>query len=113
MQRGLPRDYTTNASVNTNLWKAESEQAPNDFIAQDFFGNVAQLDHTAGYINLPYHDPTVAMSSNPWFDPNSGMLDMPYDGSPNKPFSWLTWSNRPYASNLELLFVPASSPSRL
>lgn len=110
-QRGKPR--TPAGSVNTAIWKAESEQLTGTNVAVDYFGNVAKLDHTIGYINLPYQDPSAAMGTNPWFDPDPANLQSPYDGSPSKPFSWLTWSNRPFASNLELLFVPASSPSRL
>jgi hypothetical protein len=30
-----------------------------------------------------------------------------------RPFAWLTWNNRPYASAMELLMVPSSSPQRL
>lgn len=36
-----------------------------------------------------------------------------YFGDPQQPFPWLTWNNRPFANNMELLLVPASGPSRL
>ncbi len=36
-----------------------------------------------------------------------------YIGAPLTPFPWLTWNNRPYATPLELMMVPASSPARL
>ena len=35
-----------------------------------------------------------------------------YVGDPQRPFPWLTWNNRPYASPMELLLVPASQPAR-
>ncbi|HEX3659064.1 MAG TPA: hypothetical protein VHV55_24970 [Pirellulales bacterium] len=35
-----------------------------------------------------------------------------YVGDPARPFPWLTWNNRPYASAMELLLVPASQPAR-
>jgi hypothetical protein len=34
-------------------------------------------------------------------------------GSPKRPFNWLAWNNRPYASALELMNVPCSGPTRL
>ncbi len=35
-----------------------------------------------------------------------------YIGSPQQPFPWLTWNNRPYANAMELMLVPSSSPGR-
>jgi hypothetical protein len=41
-------------------------------------------------------------------------LDTPgYKGDPSRPFPWLTWNNRPYVSELELMLVPILSSSRL
>ncbi len=34
-------------------------------------------------------------------------------GSPMQPIPWLTWNNRPYVSQFELLMVPTSAPWRL
>lgn len=36
-----------------------------------------------------------------------------YLGAPWRPFPWLTFHNRPFANAMELMLVPASSPSRL
>lgn len=37
----------------------------------------------------------------------------PYIGAPWRPFNWLTWQNRPFASAMELMLVPAVGPARL
>ena len=37
----------------------------------------------------------------------------PATGEPPVPFPWLFWADRPLATQYELMFVPASSPSRL
>jgi hypothetical protein len=36
-----------------------------------------------------------------------------YVGAPQRPFPWLTWNNRPFVSQLELMLVPSSAPWRL
>jgi hypothetical protein len=59
------------------------------------------LVNTLGYLNTTTLGPALG-------SPPSG-----YEGSPGQPFPWLTWNNRPYASPLELMLVPASSASRL
>lgn len=92
------------------------------------------LDQTLGYVNRSFHDPTLPLQYGPapfvrgwWVSPgvvdgytnndNPYELIVPtfsiYDGDPITPFPWLQWANRPYTSNLELLQVPSSSPSRL
>ena len=38
---------------------------------------------------------------------------LPPTGALQDTFPWLTWNDRPYVSHLELMMVPASSPSRL
>jgi len=35
-----------------------------------------------------------------------------YIGAPPEPFPWVFWPNRPFANQMELTLVPASSPSR-
>ncbi len=42
----------------------------------------------------------------PWFT----LID--YIGSPPRPFPWVTWFNRPFANQMELMLVPATSPSK-
>ncbi len=41
-----------------------------------------------------------------------GFVAVDYIGSPPRAYPWVTWLNRPFASHMELLLVPASSPSR-
>ena len=36
-----------------------------------------------------------------------------YYGDPSQPFPWLTWNNRPFVSQWELMLVPACHPGRL
>jgi len=59
------------------------------------------LVSTLGILNTDRYGPLLA-------SPPSG-----YAGSPQIPFSWLTFNNRPFANPLELTLVPASSPSRM
>jgi hypothetical protein len=40
-------------------------------------------------------------------------VDNNYLGMPWRPFNWLTWNNRPFASSGELMLVPAVGPARL
>ena len=44
---------------------------------------------------------------------NNVRTDGPYVGDPKQPFPWITWNNRPYISEYELLQVPACSAARL
>ncbi|MGB6041945.1 MAG: hypothetical protein WBF93_02200, partial [Pirellulales bacterium] len=41
------------------------------------------------------------------------LIDATNRGKPKSPFPWLTWNNRPFVSQYELLQVPASSPGLL
>lgn len=74
-------------------------------VANNFGHN---LDHSLGYLNLTYQEPIGLVT--PWWDNSQGNN---YVGAPRHPFPWLTWNDRPYVSQLELMLVPASSPSRL
>ena len=63
-----------------------------------------QLIHTLGYLNQGFG---VGMA-------NAGQSPLAqYVGDPPQPFPWIDWNARPYASPMELLNVPASSPERL
>jgi len=67
------------------------------------------MQHSLGFLNVP-HDPTTRAP----FPMNAEGL--PTDApavNPEQPFPWLTWNNRPYISQYELMPVPASSSSRL
>lgn len=63
--------------------------------------------HTLGFLNRPYGDPMRKSAV-----PNAAYADE-YYGSPQEPFPWLTWNNRPYVNPMELLLVPTSHPGRL
>ncbi len=58
------------------------------------------FEHTLGYLNKP-------------FGPPIGTPSALYRGYPMVPFPWLTWNNRPFVSELELLLVPALPSSKL
>ncbi|MHC4179945.1 MAG: hypothetical protein ACYSWU_20760, partial [Planctomycetota bacterium] len=106
---GLPAMYGP-----YNLWAQTSRNpeetdpsGPND---NNFrHGLVGNRGHTLGYINRWFHQ-------NPAAPPDArGWLTVPptYCGDPVQPFPWLTWNNRPFVSQLELLLVPTSHPGRL
>ncbi|MBI3463226.1 MAG: hypothetical protein HY000_09230 [Planctomycetes bacterium] len=92
------------------------------------------FDHTLGYLNHGFqHDIGAIAGSVPWpkrwwvsplvpdtFSGNDnpwvatvGAISNRHNGDPMIPFASIRWPNRPYISSLELLQVPASSPSRL
>jgi hypothetical protein len=69
------------------------------------FGADGQTRHTLGYVNGPVGTPI-------------GPAPNTYLGEPNltaagQTCPWLTFHNRPFASPMELLLVPSSSPGRL
>lgn len=101
-ERGF--DLTKNQLTATefpNVFAPESQPRKSDVVAtQDHFVN-RDLSHSLGHLNTDrYGGVSVTGVTN-------------YEGAPRKPFPWLTWNNRPYASEVELLTVPASSPGRL
>jgi hypothetical protein len=90
------------------------------------------LNHTLGYINITYWNnlatwnpnwktwdgttpapPWQNPSSQPWINNNTTNSLANYYGDPIKPYPWLAWNNRPYVSQLELMMVPSSDPSRM
>ena len=101
----LPR-YASNADYI--LWSPDSEPpflttpVPLPPPIQEYFSH--NLIHSLGYLNGTMGEPlplTVVAAA-----PN-------YLGSPQQPFPWLTWNNRPFANPMELMQVPYSTPSRL
>ncbi len=62
------------------------------------------LVHSLGYLNGTMGAPISAAVAS---------AVPPYTGAPRRPFPWLIWNNRPFANPLELMQVPASTPSRL
>lgn len=113
-QRGTPRTPPA-AGVGTptmDLWSAVSDDAPTTVIpgaSADRFGRLANLDHTLGYINEPFH---VLGNTPPWWGMGN-TYGAAYRGDPRLPFPWLNWSNRPFASQFELMQVPYSTSARL
>ncbi|MBN2476936.1 MAG: hypothetical protein JXB62_20175 [Pirellulales bacterium] len=106
-----------NGGAANNLWLQEQAGDPtstqilpskqnvnsvNPIVAatQHYFEN--PLHHTLGYLNDPFGAPRNGSNSN-----------ARYIGDPPTPFPWLTWNNRPFVNQLELLLVPAASSSRL
>ena len=62
---------------------------------------------------VPYH-------SLGWVNPSYGRrlnaadgVPAEYVGSPDRPFPWIVWNDRPFANPYELVFVPRVAPSRL
>ena len=75
----------------TGLWKNGTQA--------DITHNLTKApDCTLGFLNDPFSDPSV--SSDP-------------KRTPDQPFPWFTWNNRPYANANELLLVPAYRSSQL
>jgi len=100
-QRGEQND----ASGAANLWLREPFAKP-DVPSPQMAGShyfAQQLQHTLGFLNTPLGPAYTGMSAP------AGYLGDPQ----NKPFPWLTWNNRPYATPGELLMVPISRPTRL
>ncbi|MEX2118549.1 MAG: hypothetical protein WD847_02990 [Pirellulales bacterium] len=151
-QRGSPRDPAAapDPKYYYNIWKQpdwlDQVNWPPIVTATQTTNFGYQLDHTLGYLNLPFHDATVPAGSpawlttdnvpigepyidsngnnaydagEPYWDANSnaaydaGNQLVQYVGDPLRPFPWLTWLNRPLASNMELLLVPHTSSGRL
>ena len=75
--------------------------------SNDYFRD--RLLHTLGFLNRTYRTNQGAAVA-PWWRTTG---DSRYVGDPLVPFPWLTWNNRPYANQMELLLVPATSPQRL
>ncbi|MBC8356016.1 MAG: hypothetical protein H8E66_28905 [Planctomycetes bacterium] len=91
--------------TDTNIW-AQSTRSPTSQGTTGSAGTAAyfsrNLSHSLGYLN-----------SNAGFGTTRRPGTDQYRGDPTSPFPWLTVNNRPYASPMELLLVPSSSPSRL
>ena len=66
--------------------------------AGHFFDEV--FGHSLGWLNAHFGDTWDAAAG-------------PYEGDPRVPFPWLTWINRPFVNELELLLVPDERSSQL
>ncbi|MDZ7619465.1 MAG: hypothetical protein U1E05_20895, partial [Patescibacteria group bacterium] len=103
-------EHNDGAGVN-NLWRQEpigdGLSAPKvqqslplpSVVNPELYWFAEPLHHTLGYLNDPFQDFTASTSTR-------------YRGMPKSPFPWLTWNNRPFVNELELLLVPAVRPSR-
>lgn len=67
------------------------------------------LLHTLGYLNGDANPSDSITGSLPIASSNSPE----YLGDPESPFPWINIANRPFATHLELMQVPASGPSRI
>ena len=99
----------TPAGTPSNLWGNHPQQPTN--VPTILKGPNAVFDYnfnnSLGYLNKSMGTPWVA-----------GGAQAPYSGLPQpsttpKPFSWITWNNRPYANKMELLLVPSTSAEEL
>ena len=88
------------ANTTNNIW-AQETQAPTTASAAASSSNYFdyKLEHTLGYLNTAFGTPRSTPT--------------PYIGDPPSPFPWMTWNNRPYVSQLELMQVSTSHPGRL
>ncbi|MHB1035795.1 MAG: hypothetical protein ACYC0Y_14235 [Pirellulales bacterium] len=106
-QRGEANDR---AGAN-NLWRQEPMRnlVAGMTVPDSTHRFAYKLDHSLGYLNSSSLDPARMI-----FGPFQTVNATPeYKGDPERPFPWLTWNNRPYSNPMELLLVPACSPSRL
>jgi hypothetical protein len=100
--------------ANRNIWRHEPPTNSNLLKDDDDDKLVGQLNphhfdytvhHSLGYLNTKYH---------PYYQaphPNKGEPSNPTNN--RKPFPWLTWLNRPFVSQYDLMLVPHSRSSRL
>ncbi|MGD0654825.1 MAG: hypothetical protein ABSA16_10810 [Thermoguttaceae bacterium] len=98
---------TKNDTSHTNdLWLHESDStAISDIqgsrsLSTSSTHNMTQNPiQSFGYLNVCFGTPVSTITG--------------YEGCPASPFPWLTWNNRPYVSNMELMLVPATSSYQL
>ncbi len=102
---------------DVNLWKRSFQLADLNNNA----GSSSLLTHSLGFLSGfrnkgngtdTFFAAGAAPNSGVWTSANS--INPLYYGSPkNRAFPWLVWNDRPFTNAMELLLVPASSPSRL
>jgi hypothetical protein len=88
---------------NPNLWTQEPDYdrakgvlPPSSPTSPHYLNE--NLEQSLGYLNRCYGNPSNSAG---------------YEGSPQHPFPWLTWNNRPFVSSLELMQVPTTSSYQL
>lgn len=120
-----PAHYGNNALFN--IWAQTSEDLSASIVGTS--GSAVfnyDLQHTLGYLNKAFCDPTPATTpgrTTAWITKADNVSDsyvgdpwdLPDPADPTKriQWPWLTWSGRPYVSELELPLVPASPSGRL
>jgi len=112
-QRGSKSQYVLGTiqmqptTTTFNLWHPITEVPEETNPAANADDTIFKFNlvHTLGYINSTYGAPIplAQLGTNSQF----------YLGSPQKPWPWLGWNNRPFNSPLELMRVPSSHPGRL
>ena len=105
------RERGSATPTEANVWNSQPQQATS--INSPKGNTIAIFDyeliHSLGYLNK-------ALGSV-WTTPPPNQAG--YAGAPNptiagaNTFPWLTWNNRPFVSNMELLQVPATSAEQL
>jgi hypothetical protein len=96
-------------STDYNIWR-QAFSDPDDRKPRDF---AHSLGCVSGFANGGNRGEVYFASTGVWTSAEFG-AGSPYIGDPRgATFPWLTWNNTPFVSHLELMNVPASSPSRL
>jgi len=142
LRRGQPPTGQTLPMLDSpNLWRplppVGSAYLPQPALGTCGLGILGQpmplLYSTLGYLNQEYwFTPALVQVTQPnwssgFYTPSNlvawpnvlaisaqtGVSAYEYLGAPLVPFPWLTWNNRPYVSQYELMLVPASGPSSL
>ena len=122
-----PADSHYGNNAVFNIW-AQTSEDPRQSVAGVSGAAIFcyDLQHTLGYLNEPFRDPTPADTpgrTTAWITKVDNVSDSyvgdpwdlpdPADATKRIQWPWLTWSGRPYISEMELLLVPASHPARL
>ena len=114
-ERGLDRKTLAAPRRSRNLWSnrtsgpelpSPTETSVSRARLSDHLFSEA-LTHSLGYLNRTYGDRIVSGSGADTY------IGAPVTTVQDPPFPWLTWLNRPYTSQYDLLLVPAVRSSQL
>ncbi len=97
----LPGGRPTTAQVGDACFKHELGQSP------------AGRTPASQWQRIPHHSLGWVNSSFGYRLDVADGIPAAYAGSPDRPFPWLVWNDRPFANPFELLFVPRTPASRL
>jgi hypothetical protein len=92
---------------NDTSWQIPTTPGP---VVPPGFIFTGRLDETVGFLNSgfgPFNAAPILGPEAPQNDPAF------YVGAPQGPFPWLTWHNRPFVNQYELLQVPATDAENL